>query len=62
MADGLKPDPLKIKAIQFMQIPSDAVGMQRYLGFINYLSRFLLKLSTLCEPLRKPTSKNAEWD
>ena len=61
-ADGLKPDPSKIKVIQFMQKPSDTAGVQRYLGFVNYLSRFLPKLSTLCEPLRKRTSENAEWD
>ena len=62
MADGLKPDPSKIKAIRFMQKPSDAAGLRRYLGFVNYLLRFFPKLSTLCEPLRKLISKNAEWD
>ena len=61
-ADGLKPDISKIKAIQFMQKPSDAAGVQRYLGFANYLLQFLPKLSILCEPFRKLTSKHAEWD
>ena len=40
--DRLKPDSSKIKAIQFMQNPGDAAGVQRYLGFVrdscqNYL-------------------------
>ena len=60
--DGLKPDPSKIKAIQFMQKCNDTAGVQRYLGFENYLSRFLSKLSTLSKSSRKLTSQNAEWD
>ena len=60
--DGLKPDPSKIKAIQFNQKLSDAAGVQRYFGFVNYLSQFLSKLSTLSESSRKLTFQNAECD
>ena len=58
-AEGLKPDPRKTQAIQFMQKPKDQAAVQRYLGFVNYLSKFLPKLSTLFEPLRELTKKNA---
>ena len=54
-AEGLKPDPQKTQAIQFMQKPKDQAPVQRYLGFVNYLSKFLPKLSTLCKPLRELT-------
>ena len=60
-AEGLEPDPRKTQAIQFMQKPKDQAAVQRYLGFVNYLSKFLPKLSTLCEPLRELTKKNADW-
>ena len=60
-AEVLKPDPRKTQAIQFMQKPKDLAAVQRYLGFVNYLSKFLPKLSTLCEPLRELTKKNADW-
>ena len=60
-AEGLKPDPQKTLAIQFMQKPKDQAAVQRYLGFVNYWSKFLPKLSTLCEPLRELTKKNADW-
>ena len=35
--------------------------VQRFIGFVNYLSRFLPKLSDICEPLRRLTDKNAKW-
>ena len=44
-----------------MQKPKDQTAVQRYLGFVNYLSKFLPKLSSLCEPLRELTKKNADW-
>ena len=55
--EGLKPDPQKTQAIQFIQKPKDPAAVQRYLGFVNYLPKFLLKLSTLCKPLRELTKK-----
>ena len=35
--------------------------MQRFLGLVNYLSKFLPRLSTVCEPLRLLTLKDTEW-
>ena len=37
----------------------DVAGGRRFLGFLNYLSKFLPSLSDLCEPLRKLTLKVA---
>ena len=43
-ANGLEPDPEKVKAIEDMPRPIDVEGMQRFNGFINYLARFMPKL------------------
>lgn len=48
-ADGLKPDPEKVKAIREMEKPSDVKGVQRLVGLVNYLTKFLENLSKLCE-------------
>ena len=59
--EGLKPDPSKVEAIQNMPELTNVNDVQRFIGFVNYLSRFLPKLSDICEPLRRLTDKNAEW-
>ena len=50
--EGLKPDPDKISAIVSMTRPIDKQEMRRYLGMVNYLARFLPRLSDMAEPLR----------
>ena len=44
-----------------MPIPTDVPSVQRFVGFVNYLARFLPKLSELCESLRRLTDKNVDW-
>ena len=38
---GLKLDPDKVKAIQEMKPPTDVQGLRRFLGLVNYLSKFI---------------------
>ncbi|XP_061190306.1 uncharacterized protein LOC133198195 [Saccostrea echinata] len=52
-SEGLKPDPEKVKAVKEIPNPENVAGVRRFLGFVNYLSKFLPSLSDLCEPLRK---------
>ena len=59
--EGVKPDPKKIEAIVKMEAPADVQGVQRLIGMVKYLSKFLSNLSALCEPLRKLTHKDVEW-
>lgn len=59
--EGLKVDPNKIKAIEQMPKPVNVQGIQRFCGMINYLSRFLPKISRVLEPLRKLTVKDTPW-
>ena len=39
--EGLKPDPAKIDAVAKMTKPTDVKSIQRFIGFVTYLSRFL---------------------
>lgn len=39
--DGLKPDQSKVKAIVAMPTPSDNKALERLLGMIGYLAKFL---------------------
>ena len=60
-SEGVKPDPRKIEAIVNMQTPTDVQGVQRLIGMVKYLSKFLSNLSELCQPLRKLTHKDVPW-
>ena len=60
-SQGLKPDPSKVEAVRKMAKLVNVNDVQRFIGFVNYLSRFLPRLSDLCEPLRRLTDNNAEW-
>ncbi len=54
-ADGVKPNPKNIHAIVNFPRPSNQVEVQRFLGMINYISKFLSSYSSVCEPLLSMT-------
>ena len=43
--EGIKPDPTKVEAVLKMERPSDVAAVRRLVGLVNYLSKFLSKLS-----------------
>ena len=57
----LKPDPAKVKAILSMKKPDDIAAVQRLMGMVKYLSKFLGDLSQICEPIRRLTHKDEPW-
>ena len=60
---GLKPDPDKVKAILEMPKPADVApvaAIRGFIGFVSYLSKFLPRLSDVCELLQKLTMKDVE--
>ena len=59
--DGLKVHPDKIRAIVDMPVPTDVQGVQRLLGMVQYLSKFIPNLSDLTKPLRELTFPRTEW-
>jgi len=44
-----------------MSKPADVAVVRRFIGFVNYLSKFLPRLSEFCEPLRRLTMKDVAW-
>ena len=59
--DGLKPDPDKVKAVKNMCKPTCKQEALSLLGFINYLAKFLPKLSEVAQPLRDLTRAYAQF-
>ena len=59
--EGVKPDPEKIKAITEMPPPTDKKGVQRLLGMITYLGRYISNLSEMTHPLRILLHKQNEF-
>uniref|UniRef100_A0A8D0D0Z5 Reverse transcriptase/retrotransposon-derived protein RNase H-like domain-containing protein n=1 Tax=Sander lucioperca TaxID=283035 RepID=A0A8D0D0Z5_SANLU len=58
---GVKPDPEKTKAVRLMPPPQDKLGLQRFLGMTNYLSKFIQNYSELTAPLRGLLHQDTEW-
>ena len=58
---GLKADPTKIEALIAMPEPEDVLALKRFLGMVNYLSKFMPHLSDMTEPLRRLEDKDVEW-
>ena len=59
--EGLRVDPKKVEAIEKMPEPGDAKAVQRLLGSVNYLAKFVPHLSDILEPLRRLMDKDTEW-
>ena len=60
-ANGILADNEKIEAIKQLRVPSNVKEVQRFLGMITYLGKFIAYLSELTEPLRKLLHKQTEW-
>ena len=59
--DGLKTDPEKVRAVVDMPRPTDKAGVQRLLGMVNYVSKFIPNMSDLTSPLRQLLHQDVEW-
>ena len=59
--DGVKPDPNKIQAITEMPTPRDVLELQRVLGMVTYLGRFIPNLSVRTTALRSLLVKGNDW-
>ena len=51
--DGLKPDPEKIRAVKEMNPPENAKELNTFLGFIQYLGKFMPNMATGNAPLKE---------
>jgi len=61
--DGIKPYSSKITAIVQMPVPADVPAVQRFLGMVTYLNRYIPNLSSHTAALRKLTYNGAifQW-
>ena len=59
--EGLRVNPKKVKSIEEMPAPKDAKAVQRLLGSVNYLAKFVPHLSNTMQPLRRLLDKDTEW-
>ena len=60
-SEGLKPDPDKIQAVSKMPKPTCKQQTLSLLGFVNYLAKFLPRLSEIAHPVRELTTKNRSF-
>ena len=51
----------QVSAIVDMPLPTSKEELQRFLGMVNYLGKFLPNLSDVSAPLRKLLEKDVEW-
>ncbi|KAL9224714.1 hypothetical protein vseg_000724 [Gypsophila vaccaria] len=61
---GIEVDPSKIKAITEMKAPTNIDEIRSFLGQIQYISRFVNKLTMICAPIFKKLKKeeHTKWD
>ncbi|XGW14024.1 hypothetical protein V3C99_000367 [Haemonchus contortus] len=60
-AEGRRPDPSKIEAIQRMPIPKDVSQVRAFLGLVNFYGTFVRELHNLRAPLDALTKKDAAF-
>lgn len=58
---GLEIDENKVVAIKNIQVPSCAKDIERFLGIVNYVSRFIPSFSDVTEPLRSLVKKGVKF-
>ena len=59
--EGVKPCPDQISAIMNMTTPDSREAVQRALGVINYVGKFVDNLASRCVHLRKLLCKETAW-
>lgn len=60
-SEGLKVDPSKVEAIHNLKEPGELKELQRLLGMLNYLSKFIDHFSDLTAPLRMLLKKDVTF-
>ena len=58
---GISPDEKKVEAIKNMPYPCNVKDLQRFLGSVNYLAKFIPNLSENTANLRKLLEKSSVW-
>lgn len=61
-AQGILPDPDKIKALQKYPIPTTVDEVKRFVAFANYYRKFIPHFADIVNPLNALCRKNARFD
>ena len=61
-AQGIRPDPEYVDKIIELKPPTDKSGLKRVLGMINWLHRYIPRLSDFTWPLSQMTRKDVKFD
>ena len=59
--NGIKPNEEKVEAILKLKAPENTKDLKSFLGAIQYMAKFLPKLSERTDRLRKLLKKNEPW-
>ena len=54
-------DDRKVSAIRNIKVPQDSKDLQRFLGMVTYLAKWIPNLSEKKAPLRKLTKQEVPW-
>ncbi len=62
-AEGLRPDPSKVHAVNEYPTPVDVTSVRRFLGLVGYYRRFIPHFATIARPLFRLLKKHIpfEW-
>ncbi|QRW18646.1 Retrotransposable element Tf2 protein [Rhizoctonia solani] len=58
---GFSMDQKKIEAVSSWPVPKTVKQVQAFLGFVNYLRRFIPNFSSVARPLHNLTKKETPW-
>lgn len=60
-ATGLHASDDKIQAVMEARVPNNVRELQSFIGLVNYYSKFINNMSTLCNPLYRLLHKDTPW-
>ena len=60
-SEGISTDKEKVRAITEMPPPEDKKGVERLLGVINYVGKFIPDMSTITHPIRELLKKEVQF-
>lgn len=60
-AEGIAPDEKKISAIVNMEAPLNVTEVQRFLGMVNFLGKYIPRKAEILEPINSLLSTKTHW-
>lgn len=60
-AEGVRPDPAKVSAINNLSPPENVQELKRVLGLVNYLGKYIPNLATTGQPLYELLKSHSVW-